>query len=299
MSYLYEERLITNEDTGGMEIKDDFDTLMKLVRMTAHREGFGDILADGILGATKRLDRNLEKYAAHIKGYARLMDSRMYGLGTMQFSQIVNPRGSTAVQGGMGAPSYNPGWPVEQWLKSVRKIGGLSDDDVERIFTPDSFNIARLTKHNEDFFSVMNCLGLCYRLYIYRFYSIRDIADFYSAVTGIDITPAGLLKAGERAWNLYKLLNVSVGYNRKDDKPPKGWFTPIEERDGTEHYLTDYYRTKVLTKEDFEKMLDEYYDERGWDIKTGIPTPSKLEELGLGGLKIQSEACRATLFSSY
>jgi aldehyde:ferredoxin oxidoreductase len=48
----------------------------------------------------------------------------------------------------------------------------------------------------------------------------------------------------------------------------------------------NYRWIKVLTEEDFEKILDEYYDERGWDIKTGIPTPSKLQELGLGGLKI-------------
>ena len=39
-----------------------------------------------------------------------------------------------------------------------------------------------------------------------------------------------------------------------------------------------------IYKEDFEKLLDDYYDERGWDVETGTPTPNKLEELGLGGL---------------
>ncbi|MBW1784994.1 MAG: hypothetical protein JRK53_00020 [Deltaproteobacteria bacterium] len=31
-------------------------------------------------------------------------------------------------------------------------------------------------------------------------------------------------------------------------------------------------------------MIDDYYDERGWDTKTGLPTPSKLKSLGLDDL---------------
>jgi aldehyde:ferredoxin oxidoreductase len=39
----------------------------------------------------------------------------------------------------------------------------------------------------------------------------------------------------------------------------------------------------LLDEEKFEKMLDEYYELRGWDVKTGLPTRAKLEELGLEG----------------
>jgi aldehyde:ferredoxin oxidoreductase len=45
--------------------------------------------------------------------------------------------------------------------------------------------------------------------------------------------------------------------------------------------MHDYFNTKVITKEDSEKILDDYYDERGWDALLGTPTPSKLKELGL------------------
>jgi aldehyde:ferredoxin oxidoreductase len=31
-----------------------------------------------------------------------------------------------------------------------------------------------------------------------------------------------------------------------------------------------------------EALLKEYYQARGWDIKTGVPTKKKLNELGLG-----------------
>ncbi|MFH1002891.1 MAG: aldehyde ferredoxin oxidoreductase N-terminal domain-containing protein [Chloroflexota bacterium] len=284
MAYLYQTGQITKADTGGLEIKDDAATLTKLVKMIAYREGFGDVLADGIVGAARRLGKGLERYAAHGKGYSRLQDPRMRGLGTMQFSQVVNPRGSVVVQGGMGAASYNSGWPVDKWVKSIGKIAELPEEVARRVFSADSFSVARLTRYPEDFFSLMNCLGLCYRLYIYRFYNIRTIAAFYAAVTGIERTPAELFKAGEKAWNLYKLLNVRAGQSRKDDKPPEVWFTPVKETGGREIPFTDYYRTKVITREDFEGLLDEYYDERGWDKKTGTPTPEKLRELGLGDL---------------
>jgi aldehyde:ferredoxin oxidoreductase len=47
--------------------------------------------------------------------------------------------------------------------------------------------------------------------------------------------------------------------------------------------MQDYYQTKVLTKEDVDRLLDDYYEERGWDLKTGRPTKERLERLGLTG----------------
>ena len=70
------------------------------------------------------------------------------------------------------------------------------------------------------------------------------------------------------------------GVSRKDDEAPAAWFQPLK-AEGAEYIMTDYYKTKTLNRQDIEGFLDDYYDERGWDIKTGIPTPQKLKELGL------------------
>ena len=40
----------------------------------------------------------------------------------------------------------------------------------------------------------------------------------------------------------------------------------------------------VLDRQKFEKMKDEYYAIRGWDVSTGLQTKTKLEELGLGDI---------------
>ncbi len=79
------------------------------------------------------------------------------------------------------------------------------------------------------------------------------------------------------------MSNVREGFSRKDDTFPKKWLEPITTSEGEERRLTDYYQTTILTKADLEQMLDNYYDERGWDKETGEPTPEKLKELGLEG----------------
>jgi len=81
-------------------------------------------------------------------------------------------------------------------------------------------------------------------------------------------------------FNLNKLLNVREGFGRTEDAPPPVWFKPIQTPDG-EQNLENCYRTKKLNPEDVERLLDDYYDERGWDIQTGRPTKEKLKELGL------------------
>jgi aldehyde:ferredoxin oxidoreductase len=89
-----------------------------------------------------------------------------------------------------------------------------------------------------------------------------------------------MMKIAERAWTVGKLLNVREGFSRKDDKVPEAWFEPLV-RDGKEYQMTDYYGTATLTRKDMESFLDDYYDERGYDRQSGLPTLAKLKELGL------------------
>ena len=73
---------------------------------------------------------------------------------------------------------------------------------------------------------------------------------------------------------------MRLDFTRKDDKFPDRFFEPLKAGD-KEIRLMNYNRTKELTREDVEKMLDDYYEESGWDIEKGIPTKKKLEDLDL------------------
>jgi len=278
---LYEDGTITKHDTGGFELRRDFDTIMSLARMVAYRQGLGDVIADGVVSLCSRLGLDPEKYAIHIKGWNRVVDPRITGASTSMFSQLVEPRGCTGSAGATNPPSYQPGEPVDRWRRYAREQG-MSGEAEERIFTATSFNPARLLKWMHSYFSVLQSLGFCGRLYITRFHDLAIMTEYYSAVTGVEVTPAELLKRGERNWNLYKMLNIREGFGRADDRPPQAWFKPLK-IEGTEMKLPlmDYYRTTELTRDDVERLLGDYYDESGWDKKTTAPTAEKLRELDL------------------
>ncbi|MBN1317823.1 MAG: hypothetical protein JXA42_20230, partial [Anaerolineales bacterium] len=54
----------------------------------------------------------------------------------------------------------------------------------------------------------------------------------------------------------------------------------------------DYYGRKEIKRSDWDKMLRDYYSERGWDPETGKPTPILLEELDLDWLLDLDDRCR-------
>ncbi|MCX7940884.1 MAG: aldehyde ferredoxin oxidoreductase family protein, partial [Endomicrobia bacterium] len=65
----YEKGLITKKDTGGIDLSwGNVDTMVKLTKMIAYRQGFGDILAEGSYRAAKKIGRGTEKYVIHVKG---------------------------------------------------------------------------------------------------------------------------------------------------------------------------------------------------------------------------------------
>lgn len=285
MVSLYDQGILTKEQTGGIEINTGYDTMLKLVEMTARREGFGDIMADGPLGAARRLGPEAEKQAIHIKGCSPFIDPRPDSMNSMAFAQMVHPGRSNYACGGIGI--YMQGRPVEQFVHHARRTG-MSDAGIDQAFTDDTFDVPRLTKHAEDWYSLFNSLGQCHRLYIHRFHTMDYFLEFYAAITGEEIDAEELLKRGERVWNLQKLLNVRLGFDRAHDAAPDLWFEPMKSGD-VEVPMMDYYKKETITRSDTEHMLDEYYKARGWNQSTGAPLPGTLEALGLGGFDVKQQ----------
>jgi len=277
---LYERGILTKKDTGGVELKHDYDTTMYLAKQADQHEGLGGILSKGYRKAIQEIARGCEKYAVQVKGMEPLYDPRINGLSGPEFNQVVNPRGAHAPQGcitlymskGLPAEAFRP------WLENR----GVHADALDRIFPkPGYFNIARMTPYGEDWVQFMNSVGMgCLRGRVDNFFKGEDWAEIYSAVTGFETSLEDLRKAARRNYNLYKSLNVRLGYSRKDDVFPDRWFEPLETSDRGTLVLHDYFGTP-LTREDCQRLLDDYYDERGWDIETGTPMGRTLIELDL------------------
>jgi aldehyde:ferredoxin oxidoreductase len=113
-----------------------------------------------------------------------------------------------------------------------------------------------------------------------RFWGLELATEFFNAVTGLNLQSDDLRKAAERSWNLLKIMNIKEGFTRKNDKFPKEWFKPLK-LGGNELEFKDFFGGTVITIDIANQLLDDYYDERGWSKKDGVPNQEKLKELGL------------------
>jgi aldehyde:ferredoxin oxidoreductase len=277
---LFKHGILTKEDTGGLELEWNYKTTINLLEQVANREALGSVLGEGYLGAIKKIGKGSDRLAIHIKGGSPLYDARVNRLQVTEFSEVINPRHGhprTTVPGTYMSRDL----PVEVFRRAAQRMG-LSSSAIKRIFSPTGFNIGRMTKWCVEREIYNDSMGAqCIRLRVGLDFSTSEMAGIYSAITGIETTVRDLQKIGERGQVLYKILNLREGFTRKDDKFPERWFEPVIGLNGEKIHLADYFR-KQLQKEDCEKILDDYYDELGWDIKLGIPTKSRIQEVGLG-----------------
>jgi len=66
---LYENGILTNKDTDGIELKwGNHRAIVAMTQKMVNREGLGDILADGVKLAAERIGKGAEKFAVHVGG---------------------------------------------------------------------------------------------------------------------------------------------------------------------------------------------------------------------------------------
>ena len=150
------------------------------------------------------------------------------------------------------------------------------------------------------------CLILCDFSWPMRYvrYSEDHVGDptveskVLTAITGREIDEQGLYRIGERVFNLQRAILVREGHKgRESDSLSETDFTvPLKSDPGNPEVLVTgadgeviSRKGAVIDKEKFEDMKSEYYQLRGWDIKTGLQRKSKLEELDLSDIAEQLE----------
>ena len=185
---------------------------------------------------------------------------------------LVNPRGGKSDFSHIPFGRENPLDLDPAIFRSFCTDLGLCGEVANRICEgPGGRNIGRMTKWVEDYSTAYNSMGICNNLIIMRHINLRKLSELYEATTGIVMGPGRLLESGERVLNLMKVFNVKMGATRKDDLPSRGVAWPPD-------------RPLVVASGEYgtlNQILDEYYDERGWNITTGFPTRKKLKDLGL------------------
>jgi len=308
----YKDGVLTERDTGlPLSEIGTRDFLEKLLHSIAHREGFGDILAEGLVRARDRVSPEAR---------ARLP----YTIAPVGQHDATPPRAFIAA-----ALLY----PFEPRMHpiSVHEIGYLrlawtmhQADPQSSTVSPDAFlKIAILFWGSEaaadqttyegkalaalkmqDRTYLRDSLGLCDFVWpvTYSLSTPGGLGDpalegqIFEAVTGI---PAAELEVyAARIFNLQRLIRVREGHRiPADDYPPGFNFTePLTSNVHGGMLITPGPGArpvdmigKTLDRAKFKAMLKEYYRLRGWDPKTGLPTKKTLAALGMDGLSVNAD----------
>ena len=138
----------------------------------------------------------------------------------------------------------------------------------------------KMVAWSENWVTIGDIMGIC-KFAWYRSRSfpmliqrgLELVKEIFVASTGLPMTTEELYRCGERIYNVEKLFNMREGYGREADYPPPRFFEE-EMPDGPG-------KGAKLNREEYDRLLDEYYEARGWDSTTGKPTPEKLRSLGL------------------
>jgi aldehyde:ferredoxin oxidoreductase len=256
--------LLSREEAGGLDLTwGEGETLLALIHQVAHREGLGDLLADGVRRAAERLGRGSGEFAMHGKGLeifqADTRSIKAYGLGN-----AVASRGADHLR---SEPWFEFSEDPEEGL---RRFG-----IPETAFRLEHKGKGLVVKHFEEMAAISDATGVCKNTYNnMEVLDWEGTAELLQAATGWDFGGEEVRRIGERIVNLERLFIAREGITRKDDTLPARFLhEPLPEGSGPS-------TGSVL---ELEPMLDEYYRARGWDLETGLPTRDKLTELGLTG----------------
>lgn len=280
---LLDNSIIPSSEGDPAILLDSLPSLEAWAKKISLREGLGQILAEGLNGLVQEFgERACQLAPPIIKGMLPYVGPqaplRWSLLGTMELGQLLEPRGPHVATS--GSPTYFARRPLEVFPKHLTRMG-VPPEAMERVLPgldtgQAQIRVGRLLKYSHRWFTILACLGICARAQVNRFYDAGLCARLYEAVTGL-VTPLDELRfKADRVWTLLRMLNVREGFGRAQDSPPAQWF-------GLEGFK-DYLSERPLSREDVDKMIEDYYEEQGWDPKTGIPTGQRILQLGLGEL---------------
>lgn len=247
----YELGLITEKDSGGVPLKwGDPDALIAAIRMIGEGTHIGVTLRQGLVRAAKAIGPGAEEIALHVKGLSiPAHDPRAYN--GLACSYATSNRGAHHTSGQTHVYEHRLEVPELNHKPSGRFV-------VERK--------GALAAWTQNIMNVLDSVKSC-KFAQNGGWTIGPVTEALRHVTGREDSMEDFIRHGERSFNLKRLINVDRGISRKDDTLPKRLLTLTKTAPGYTPNLPP-----------LEKMLDEYYQVRGWS-KEGIPLPETLAQL--------------------
>lgn len=258
----FENGMIDAETTGGLTLSwGNTEDMIRLVGMVINREGFGDILADGVKVAAVKIGRQSEKYAMHAGGQELpLHDSRNDHGWALSYQCEPTPGRHT----------------IASYTDSDLRSGKEQFPEIRRMAKKAKSKTSKKVYMNTAtsiYVQLVNACGVC----LFGPDTAKyPLVDFLNAVTGWDFAPDEYFKTGKRILNLRKAFNAREGIRPDDTKLPlRAIGTPP---------LTHGPLKNISV--DIDSLEKELFSIMGWDPDTGGPTAETLREMELDQLFI-------------
>jgi aldehyde:ferredoxin oxidoreductase len=246
----YEKGIFTQDDTDGLDLKfGNVEAVFTLVNKIARREGLGALLALGVKRASQKIGKGSEKFAIHVKG----MEQSAYATHNATAMLLAYMTCDVGAH-------HNRSWAITYDLQVGREL--VVPEKVARIIWLQNFR------------PMFDVIGGC-RLQWVELGIDRDLyMPALEAITGIHRTWQDMEKVGERIWNMTRLFwaRENEGFGRSWDMPSPRFYEDAP--------ITGATKGQITKLEDVERLLDMYYEQRGWSAD-GLPTPATLENLNL------------------
>ncbi len=262
--------LITEKDTDGIKLEfGNADALVAMIKKIAHREGFGDVLAEGSERAAQKIGKNADEYLITCKGTetpAHMPQAKK----TLGLIYAVNPFGADHQ-----SHEHDPVYESENTTElSTSRLAKLGLDNVQPAASMNEEKI-KFSFITEKYYSALDSYNLCQYVFgpAWNIYSADETIALLQAATGWDVSVEEYLEVGERRLNMMRAFNQREGFTRANDTLPKKFFKPLGGEGPTAGVS--------LSAEELESFKDSYYKMAEWDPSTGNPTAKKLKALEL------------------
>lgn len=256
---LYNRGIITDAETGGLRLTwENADDQIELIHKTVFREGFGNLIAEGLYSLAKLIGRDAMDYCYHVKGLSR----GPHPPGLFALAHAVSSRGADHLRGRSWSMGNNS---PEEILTTLVDRRIITDDPVHSITAGQRAAAIADT--------IGRCKGAvnswaCAIPLIWKSDLWDGLAELLTAATGFDFKGGDIADTADRIHAVERSFNIRQGITVEHDclpQKPDVKHSPEGERQRMAHF----------------QMLRAYYKENGYDPDTGIPLPETLKKLGI------------------
>jgi benzoyl-CoA reductase subunit BamB len=281
MAFAFELReagILTEQDFAGCPTDNEGKFYWLLDRIV-RREGIGDILADGVYWAARKIGKGAEAFDHNTIKKHEQLPLKLGMLNPVYFLMYATGEkiNITQIEGQFPQAPFPTMEERENFIKDWIQVpdekfkqyllGWEVRGDHSNPYYPTVDMSVDIVDWQEKMHYIDDALGVCAGLSSFPLkppYHVHNYPKFISSGAGIEMDETKLAQIYKRNRNLIRAINVRRGLRRVDEKPPE-----------------DHWRKRFPELED--QLLDAYYRFKGWD-KQGIPTKKTLQDLELAGV---------------